>query len=309
MPRGYRGVIVALVGLTLSGPAPCQETEANKRHSQQSSDAQLDRIEATLKELPVTPAPDGGCPDGQEERQSDLCAQWKAADAAAESARWAWWTLIAGFVGLALGAGTLVAAWRAAHWAKEAASHTATGAREAEKAANASLAALDAAGEANEIARNAQRPYLVVRPSKDKLMDELGKWWGNMQYTKSGSGFATDLIISNVGPLPAFNVVMEINAEWAGFGQREEAFVEPGLASDIPITKSIYCLGPTVPDYKAGHGTVTSNLLTVGGTVHYEAPNGRKYFTKFKWLSSGLAEHPDRRGWHASPNPEDNERT
>lgn len=71
---------------------------------------------------------DAGCAAGHDDRHSELCAQWKATDAAVNSARSAYWTMIAAFVGLVLGAGTLLAAWRAAHWAKAAAVHTEVGA-------------------------------------------------------------------------------------------------------------------------------------------------------------------------------------
>lgn len=77
---------------------------------------------------PVVPPPqpsadieDPGCERGQDNRASDLCAQWKAADAARSSANAAWWL---GFLGLCIGIATLWAASRAAHWAKEAAKHT-----------------------------------------------------------------------------------------------------------------------------------------------------------------------------------------
>ena len=82
---------------------------------------------------PVVPPPqpspdieDPGCERGQDDRGSDLCAQWKAADAARSSANAAWWL---GIVGLMIGGLTLWAASRAAHWAKEAARHTEDGAK------------------------------------------------------------------------------------------------------------------------------------------------------------------------------------
>lgn len=57
----------------------------------------VDRV-ATVAEKQAG-AVDRGCKAGVDLRDSDLCAQWKAADAAADSARWAWvaaWTSIVG---------------------------------------------------------------------------------------------------------------------------------------------------------------------------------------------------------------------
>ncbi len=85
------------------------------------------------------------CKPGVDQRSSDLCAQWKAADAADTSALWAFWTWIAGLAGLGIGGGTLFAAWRAAHWAKLAAIHTEAGAAQSERSAKAAEDALEQA--------------------------------------------------------------------------------------------------------------------------------------------------------------------
>jgi hypothetical protein len=52
--------------------------------------------------------------------------------------------MIAAFIGLLVGGGTLFAAWRAAHWAKGAAFHAEEGVREARRSADAFVAAEDA---------------------------------------------------------------------------------------------------------------------------------------------------------------------
>lgn len=41
------------------------------------------------------------CPKGQDDRRSDLCAQWKAADSAADAAWWAKWQTFLSFAGIA----------------------------------------------------------------------------------------------------------------------------------------------------------------------------------------------------------------
>lgn len=69
-----------------------------------------------------TEASDPGCEEGHDDRKSDLCAQWKAADAAAESANVARVQL---WLGTIIGALTLFAAAAAAVYAGRAAKHTA----------------------------------------------------------------------------------------------------------------------------------------------------------------------------------------
>lgn len=93
---------------------------------------------------PIAPAastPDRGCSAGKEVRSSDLCAQWKAADAANRAVTWAMVsTLIA-----AIGASGLL--WQI-HLTRRALKET----------GDATLAML----EANEISRNSNRGYLAV---------------------------------------------------------------------------------------------------------------------------------------------------
>lgn len=65
------------------------------------------------------------CHEGQEDRQSDLCAQWKAADSAASAAHAGW---VFGTIGTAIGLLTLIAAGAAAKFARDAAIQTKRGA-------------------------------------------------------------------------------------------------------------------------------------------------------------------------------------
>ena len=74
------------------------------------------------------------CEQGEENRNSNLCAQWKAADAAKKSADWAVNTFWLGIYGAIIGTFTLAAAGAAAFYAKKAAEHTERGADAAEEA-------------------------------------------------------------------------------------------------------------------------------------------------------------------------------
>lgn len=109
------------------------------------------------------------CRKGEEDRSSDLCAQWKAADAADSAARAAWYI---GLLRAAIGALTLLAAGLAAKWAKKAALETQRTADLAEAASKDAVAAL-ALAERNAAASEAlvketlsigvarMRPYLI----------------------------------------------------------------------------------------------------------------------------------------------------
>ena len=129
MPRSYRRVIAAVGGVVLLAAAPHESSEAKgeKPASQQNSQPELKRIAAALENLPRNPPPDQGCGTSKEDRRSNLCAQWKAADAAADSAWWAMATFAAGLFALGFGGLTLYFAAYAARWAREAARHTERG--------------------------------------------------------------------------------------------------------------------------------------------------------------------------------------
>ncbi|MDE0877472.1 MAG: hypothetical protein OSB00_02235 [Sphingomonas bacterium] len=64
-----------------------------------------------------TQSSDPGCPDRKDRRESDLCAQWKAADAASNQVSIGW-------LGLLLGSVTMGAAIAAALYARDAAKET-----------------------------------------------------------------------------------------------------------------------------------------------------------------------------------------
>jgi hypothetical protein len=116
MLRGCRFIILAIAGLALLGNSPQPETKDSKPATQHQISGNLERIATALERL-QSPDEDSGCEAGQDDRQSDLCAQWKAADSA-------YYTMWAGAFGLMVGFATLFFAWRAAHWAKQAAFET-----------------------------------------------------------------------------------------------------------------------------------------------------------------------------------------
>lgn len=112
MSRSYRLIILALVGwLTLSAANhPDPKAEREQAQAQQSIADSLDNIASAYRdEAKRSQAPNQEtepCKPGEDRRYSDLCAQWKAADAAADSAWWAW---AAGLVGIGGLVGVLIA--------------------------------------------------------------------------------------------------------------------------------------------------------------------------------------------------------
>lgn len=212
MSRGYRVILFAF-GLILSSPCHSQKTEGNQPKADKETASQLARIASAIEKQPIATTPDGGCKPGQDDRQSDLCAQWKAADAAAEAAKWSLWMLwISGF-GLIVGAGTLFAAWRAAHWAKLAADHTESGANEAKRAADA------AERELHNNIRAWIKPGL--RPSRPISFTEDGRIQARF-----------DVVLENIGDQVGRNVIA-----WAGatveYGDKEREVVLYSLRKRI----------------------------------------------------------------------------
>lgn len=157
IPNLKRLCVAILLGLVCSGVAPAPEKE-------------LTESEGDFN------AP---CLPGQDNRRSELCAQWKAADAAHEAAVWTGRSFWLGLLGTVVGAGTLIAAFMAAMYAK----HAAKEARRSADIANAALVA-------------SERAWLVVEPFAES----------DMQATATGeTHLFVSLKITNIGKTPALN--------------------------------------------------------------------------------------------------------
>lgn len=119
------------------------------------------------------------CAPGTEIRTSDLCAQWKSADAASEGARWTARTFWLSVIGTLFGAGTLIAAFMAARYAKHAA-------QEARRSADIAKDAMVAS----------ERAWLVVEPfAESDITADIG----------GGAHLFVALAIKNIGRTPALN--------------------------------------------------------------------------------------------------------
>ena len=103
MPISYRYIVVALAGLTLAaGPTSGNNSKRKLNETSQEIGQTLKNIAASNEVL--AKATDTGeyqkpCRHDARDNQSDLCAQWTAANAATEAARWAWWSMLVGSFG------------------------------------------------------------------------------------------------------------------------------------------------------------------------------------------------------------------
>jgi hypothetical protein len=101
MTRGHWWkLIAALVWLaSASSVTAAQQRNEGQRTASRSNVDKAANTAATAIFNNVDVSQDAGCPDGNDARQSALCAQWEAADAARDAASYAFWSLIVGFVG------------------------------------------------------------------------------------------------------------------------------------------------------------------------------------------------------------------
>lgn len=99
LPRHLRCVTIPLAGLLLIGSAPTPQLATPKVETVAAPVARAPEKPEQISEVAPEPPPLGRpCEPGMDTRTSELCAQWKAADAAADSA---WWAKTGGVLGFA----------------------------------------------------------------------------------------------------------------------------------------------------------------------------------------------------------------
>ncbi|MBB4857184.1 hypothetical protein HNO88_000491 [Novosphingobium chloroacetimidivorans] len=138
MGSAYRILAVTLAAGALCAAAPPKNARPDQqRQRQQQLKSTLPQRPTSVQNKDDSARLDKPCKQGTDDRHSDLCAQWKAADAAQSSAEASW---LFGIVGSIIGTFTLAAASAAAVYAKRAADETK---RSADEAAAGSKAAQD----------------------------------------------------------------------------------------------------------------------------------------------------------------------
>jgi hypothetical protein len=177
MRRGYRYIILAAFGwLTLAASPPRNGTQGEQAKPQSTIAETLRELNSTLQNANK---PDEGakpCAKGEDNRNSDLCAQWKAADAAADGVDWTRRSFWLGVAGLCVGLLTLGAAGAAAYFAYRAAEETRRGADAAERSLQHARTATDLQ----------VRPYIKTHhASLRHLVGDV--WQVKSKITNSGS--------------------------------------------------------------------------------------------------------------------------
>lgn len=209
MLRGNWSIVAALAGLALSGASPPQANNA------ENAQATPNKVEPALSDIATSlrkanePSPlEQPCDKGDDQRSSDLCAQWKAAEAADSAANAAW---VFGALGSLIGLLTLAAAAAAAYFARKAAVET-------EKGANAAIGAVAETRAANEIARQANewmlRPYVALTEGRD---------WSEEPFSSESRLYFR---VKNFGQTPARNVRLSIGSQ---------TFADDETLTEIPL--------------------------------------------------------------------------
>lgn len=141
------------------------------------------------------------CAPDEDNRRSDLCAQWKAADAASVSALWTKWSVLLDGIGLAAGLITVVAAGFAAWYARKAAIYAGRSAEEAGRAVQSAV-------EANSITRLQARAWVAIDCHIQVSTHSQQK----------NNPINWDLICTmrNVGDTPALNITMATRVGFLG---------------------------------------------------------------------------------------------
>ncbi len=197
----------------MAASLPQQGAQHGNPASERTNGSDLKHIAAALEKLPQASHPDTGCNQGKDNRKSDLCAQWKAADAAKESADWTRRTFKLSVAGLVVGFLTLAAAAFAAWYARHAAIETKRSADFAGRMAfdapvgiAAAVEANNAMREANTIAKDNSHRELRAYLSAKSLTIEKSEW--------DDDKFSLFISIANHGQTPAVVQKIVFKAFW-----------------------------------------------------------------------------------------------
>ena len=178
MSRGNWRILAAIGGLALLAAKPGGEGQPQQQQIAKAEIASTGKP-AALHEPDPTPASEKPCAKGQHDHASDLCAQWKAADAASSAADAAW---LFGYAGATIGLMTLLAAAAAAIYARSASIHTETSAKSFIETERAILHAIGGdVGEINTDKRECVVIEIINRGRASGKIVEIGA------YPRSGS--------------------------------------------------------------------------------------------------------------------------
>lgn len=298
MLRGSRCIILALVGLILLGAGEPRKSDAQPKQTTEQGEIakSLQEISATLERAQQADETTKPCAPEQPNRNSDLCAQWKAADAASSAANAAWKQYYAALFGLLLGAITMAAAIAAAIYARRAAVATEdtveiakTAASEAgnalEIAERNAGAAVKLADQAEKTAERQLRAYLSVKSITFKDDEE----WTDKEVISSPF---LSLDIENNGQTPGILSEITIVCHW----ESENAETIRLLASTMPMNFECH-KGPPMKlniDVPAKfEGSETTGILFCLGNIRYADVFGKPRVTPFAFRTQEREPYAD----------------
>lgn len=218
MVRGYRGIVLAIAGLILIGAGKPLTTGNQSQEAQAAAKIEEagNSIASAIIQVGKPIEKDGGCENRKDNRNSELCAQWKAADSAEEAANWAWWQLWLSALGV-LGLGfTLWFNFRALRMAKDASKET----------KDALTIAKSSAESASNLVRISDRnAHLELRAYLEFDSVKVEPWpdYDNPENPKE-KGFRIQIGIRNYGRTPAQNV--ELTKTSKTFQPNDKKFFE-----------------------------------------------------------------------------------
>jgi hypothetical protein len=207
----YRHIFFALVGwLALANTqGPSGNTQQPKAETNQTqptpapSPPPVQPVEQV--ESPKLYRP---CDQGQDYRNSDLCAQWKAADAARDAADWTYWGVLLGIVG------TIGLFWTL-YYTRAAVK----AAQEATKDADAAIAIA---------ARNADAAADLAETSREAMQNDLRGWVGvtcdvgGCRASEHGLTLSVTVNLKNYGkspvPVAEVSLITYARTNWATGG-------------------------------------------------------------------------------------------
>jgi hypothetical protein len=212
------------------------------------------------------------CRAGIDRRSSDLCAQWKAADAAARSADAAW---LFGYVGGGIGLLTLLAAGAAAFFARNAAIHT-------ERGANAAGEAVERAIEANRLTIGFNQQQLRAYVGCEDSAINHGRFL-------DGSDAFARFWLRNRGQTPALEVRSVARAELATVSPERHKIYFRGKSRTEPANGVIWPSGANIQSFSLDlpSGAMTQVAagrlyLIVAGIISYRDIFGKRHLSTFK---------------------------
>lgn len=210
MPTGYRRYVLAALGCLAVAASPAQP---NKREGHQGernrAGHQVEAATSVVKPAPGASNANRGKAGCEAAGEGNLSCDEVTAKAAVQQARDADWQADAAAFSAVVGLLTLFAAFWAARWAKAAAQHTATGANEARRAADAAEHGLS---HSKAVSASELRPWLAI---DCKVID--------FSADRDCLSFDYEIIVSNVGETVASDFTYRITSTVIGYDKSTEA--------------------------------------------------------------------------------------